>query len=344
MLLLWAAALFLPPPARAGRAEETYVCVWESGMTRESYASAYAGLAGAGQNGVLLRRAGEEGVIAPTAAYLELYALLEEGSLERLLSASVQGVTRIERAALRRTYSARRWYADEWFAWTGEGFGRTSPPEHEVHTLTVFSGMPSAQTLARIGTERLIVRGEVPLSAADLVGTRIAELEMPAPYLVTDGVVLLDAAGGRRIVCALPVCETLVLPDADYADAGALLACSRLREVSIPFAGSARRSSSGAFDGTFARLFSDGEEFFVPSSLRRVTVRGGELCAFAFYACPGVEEVDCCAVAAEGVSRTAFSGMEGLRRLHCPRADLILTGDFSRETLACGCTLYVRAA
>lgn len=318
--------------------------MWESGETRESYASAYADLAGAGQNGVLLRRAGEEGVIPPTAAYLHLRTMLEEGGLEQLLSASAQGLTRIERAALWRTYSARRWYADEWFSWTGEGIARAPQPEQEVHTLTVFSGMPSAQTLALIGTERLIVRGEYPLSAADLIGTRIAELEMPAPYLVRDGAVLLDTAGGRRIVCALPVREELVLPDADYADTGALLACSRLREVSIPFAGSARRPSGSGFDGMFARLFSDGEEFFVPSSLRRVTVRGGELCAFAFYACPGVEEVDCCTVAAEDIARTAFSGMEGLRELHCPRADLVLTGEFSRETLACGCTRYERIA
>ena len=343
--LAWAAALLFPLPAAAPAAQERYSCAWEGESTQESYASAYAALAGAGEEGVLLVRGSERGVIAPTQAYEELYFTLTQGSFAPLLAATAQGLTRIERAAVWRTFSPRLWYADEWFSWTGDAVARTARSEHvSAQTLTVFSGFPAARDLAALGVERLVLREAYPVSAEDFIGTRICALEIPAPYSVQDGAVLLATAGGVRIVCALPTVRTLALPDADYADEGALLACGGLEEVRVPFVGSALRAEGTAFTGRFSHLFSDGEDVYVPSSLRRVTIAGGTLAAFAFYGCPDVEYVDCCTVAAENISRTAFSGMAGLAELHCPRADLVLTGSFSRERLACGCTRYVRDA
>ena len=52
--LAWAAALLFPLPAAAPAAQERYSCAWEGESTQESYASAYAALAGAGEEGVLL--------------------------------------------------------------------------------------------------------------------------------------------------------------------------------------------------------------------------------------------------------------------------------------------------
>ena len=74
--LAWAAALLFPLPAAAPAAQERYSCAWEGESTQESYASAYAALAGAGEEGVLLVRGSERGVIAPTQAYEELYSTL----------------------------------------------------------------------------------------------------------------------------------------------------------------------------------------------------------------------------------------------------------------------------
>lgn len=345
LFALWAAALLLPLPARAGEEAETYLCLWEDGTTKESYAAAYAALAGAQPDGVVLERDGKRGVIRAGEAYRALLAVLETGDLPALLSADGAGLTRIERAAVWRTYSARLWYADEWFSWTGDAIARTARSEHvSAQTLTVFSGFPAARDLAALGVERLVLREAYPVSAVDFIGTRVCALEIPAPYSVQDGAVLLATAGGVRIVCALPTVRTLALPDADYADEGALLACGGLEEVRVPFVGSALRAEGTAFTGRFSHLFSDGEDVYVPSSLQRVTIAGGTLAAFAFYGCPDVEYVDCCTVAAENISRTAFSGMAGLAELHCPRADLVMTGSFSRERLACGCTRYVRDA
>lgn len=100
LFALWAAALLLPLPARAGEEAETYLCLWEDGTTQESYAAAYAALAGAQPDGVVLERDGKRGVIRAGEAYRALLAVLETGDLPALLSADGAGLTRIERAAV----------------------------------------------------------------------------------------------------------------------------------------------------------------------------------------------------------------------------------------------------
>ena len=76
LFLGWAIALVLPFPAQVG-ASENYLCSWEDGTTTESYASAYAALVGAGEQGVLLERDGKRGVVSASEAYRKLYADLE---------------------------------------------------------------------------------------------------------------------------------------------------------------------------------------------------------------------------------------------------------------------------
>ena len=38
----------------------------------------------------------------------------------------------------------------------------------------------------------------------------------------------------------------------------------------------------------------------------------------------------------------AFAGMDGLRSLHTPRADVRLTGTFAASPLPCGCIQYTK--
>lgn len=342
LFLGWTVALLLPVPAQVG-ASENYLCVWEDGETTESYASAYAALVGAGEQGILLERDGASGVIAPTEAYARLYDALESDDLARLLAADGTGLSRLEHAAVQRTYSERLWYADEWFSWTGDGVGRTQLSEHaEAETITLFSGLPSAEVLARLGTTRLIVRGDVSVTADALLGTQVAELSVSEPYAFSDGVLTLDTAGGRRIVCGVPAAKKLTLPDAAFADAGALLACTQLEEVTVPFVGSAKNAAGAAFQQEFAYLFLNGARFEVPPSLKRVTVTGGELIAFAFYACPNVEYISACGLSVEDIEPQAFLGCTSLSELHSPRADVLLSGEFTQELLPCGCTRFVR--
>ncbi len=334
----WALAILLP--GGGSSAPERYRCEWETGQTYESFSDICAVLTGADEAGARLVRNGESGVVAPTAAYAGVYETLQSGTLPELLSLGTEEISRPERAALWMTFSARLWYADEPFAWTGRTVARAVPDgRFQGGELVVFSGMPSAQLLASLGTRSLIFREPVAWNASALIGTRVERVICAEPYACADDVVTLRRGGSVRIVCALPLAERLVLPDADFADAGALLPCAALREVSVPFAGSARSAGENAAV-QFSHLFSDGTREFVPDTLRKVTVRGGTLAAHAFYGCPMIEEIDCCG--AEEVSRTAFADCTGLRVLHCPRGDVALAGEFAREALACGCTRFVR--
>ena len=344
LLLGWAAALLFPLPASVGALREEYLCRWETGEQALDYAAAYAALVGAGEEGVLLEQGGVQGTIPPTQAYRALLPMLEEGALAQLLSLSGQGLSRIERAAVWRTYSARLWNADgEWFSWTGNAVARTQLSARPyADTLTLFSDPPAAQVLAQLGTQRLVFRDAGTLTAHDLVGTRVSSVSLPAPYAFSQGVLTLDTAGGRRIVCGMPVATALVLPSAAFADEGALLACSALEEVTVPFAGSSAGGAGSDFRGEFAHLFSDNGRYCVPETLKRVTVTGGVLVAYAFYACSAVEEITACGVDAQDIARQAFLGAPALRTLHTPRRDVALSGEYAARTLACGCTLYTR--
>ena len=342
MALSWA-ALLLCPASRVTRAQgERYTAVWEEGETQESYLSAYPALVGAGEAGVLLERDKKQGYVPASEAYMRLYPVLEGGGLNELLASSAEGVTRLERAALWRTFSPRLWYADEYFGWTEEGFTRRELPEHGDGSLVLFSEPPAPRELAALGIRLLVMREGSAVTAEDLVGTQVEEIRAQPPYSFAEGVLTRSTPGGERIVCAVPPARTLVLPDVPFADEGALLACENLQRIQVPFVGD--RADGRGEHPEFAHLFSTGREYRVPASLRAVKVTGGTLRAHAFYACAGVEEIDACGISARDISRQAFSGCEGLRSLHCPRADVQLSGTFARETLACGCTLFTRTA
>lgn len=342
---LWLAGtllLFLPLP-QSTAAEQTYLCFWESGVTEESYASAFADFAGADEARIFLQRDGRTGAIAPSQAYSAAYRTLDAGSYSEVLSLSQEGCTRLERAALVRIFSRRLWYANGLLSWNGETLVSIDAPRSDHDgTLTLFAGFPTAETIAVLGVMTLDCREGVEVSAARLAGTQVVRILASPPYASDGSVVTLETAGGRRIVCAAPTATTLILPDADYADEGALAACTSLCELTLPFVGSAKISAGSDYEWLFAHLFVSDSLYRVPETLAKVTVTGGVIAANAFYACPMIEDVNACTVFAQNIDRDAFVGMVGLQSLHTPRADVRLTGSFTASPLACGCTQYTR--
>lgn len=340
--LVGTALLFLPPP-RCSAAEETYLCQWQDGVTQESYASVFAGFSGADDAHIFLERDGKTGTIVASQAYRTAYRTLDTGSYAQVLSLSQVACTRPERAALMRTFSRRLWYANGLLSWNGETLiAADAPPAGYDGTLTIFAGFPAAGTIADLGVTALDCREGVEFSASRLAGTQVAHISVAPPYASDGRVVTLDTAGGRRIVCAAPTATSLVLPDADFADEGALAACASLCELTLPFAGSAKSGAGSEREGLFAHLFVSDFGYRVPETLAKVTVTGGVLTANTFYACPTIAEVNVCTVAAQDIDPDAFAGMDGLRSLHTPRADVRLTGTFAASPLPCGCIQYTK--
>ena len=342
-LWLVGTALLFPPPPRRSAAEETYLCQWQDGVTQESYASVFAGFSGADDAHIFLERDGKTGTIVASQAYRTAYRTLDTGSYAQVLSLSQEACMRPERAALMRTFSCRLWYANGLLSWNGETLiAADAPPAGYDGTLTIFAGFPAAGTIAGLGVTALDCREGVELSASRLAGTQVAQISVVPPYASDGSVVTLETAGGRRIVCAAPTATSLVLPDADFADEGALAACGSLRELTLPFVGSAKSGAGSDWEGLFAHLFVSDFGYRVPETLARVTVTGGVLMANAFYACPMIEEINACEVAVRDIDCDAFIGMDGLRVLHSPRADVCLTGHFIKTLLPCGCTQFTR--
>lgn len=342
--LMWAVLLFAPLPASvAARTQEYYRCVWADGTeTEESYFSAYLSLMGLEGDVLVLGRAGELGTIAAGDACIAAAKILEAGEFGELMVLGTEGLTRLECAALYRRYSGRLWYAGEFFQWTGDAFSRTSA--YEAREIVLLDGSISASRLAAAGATRLYVHGGAAFEKEMLEGTAVEEVVAAPPYLSAGNTVCLSTPGGVRLLAGMPTAKSITVPDSVYfADEGALLACTELEEITLPFAGSAKSPAGSAYRGEFAHLFSTGKEYKVPQTLRKVRVTGGYLTSHAFYTCRMIEEIDACGVASEQIEAEAFVDCTSLRTLHTPRADVTLRGTFTARALPCGCTLYERA-
>ena len=321
-----ATTLFLPLPKTAGRQGEVYRCVWDDGtVTSEGYAEAFSMLEGVGEDGVIeLKRGTHVGRIEATEDFSAYCYALSEGSLTDLLLLGGGELSRIQRAALFREYGGAVYYSVDEFHYTGEGFVRENCGHAEE--VVLLSGTLPAGYLAEKGATKLRLASGATLTADKLIGSKIAEISAPAPYKIEQDGLYLTVAGQRRLVAALPKVRSLTVAAADYMDQGALLACTSLAELTLPYAGNAARSAGTGYDGTFAWLFAEREGYRVPESLKRVKILGGKLISHCFYACPRLEEVDACGLAAEDVSIDAFADMVGWKRVHSPKSGLILQG------------------
>lgn len=334
-------SLVLPLSEFMGAGEEEYSCVWEDGtVTVETYASVYPDFVESSEVSVMLFREGLFGEIALSAQFSGMLRTLRTGGLAELLSLGRVPLTRLEKLVLWRTARGTVWYSGGYFVWSERGLRRIGFAIGEK--LVLLSGTISAARLGNTGAKVLELRAEAELSAKSLVGTAVEKVTAYAPYTFENGAVYLDTGTATRLIAAVPACVSLELANYDYADEGALLACRRLEELTLPFAGNAPSGIGNYFCGEFAYLFSDGAEFLVPSSLKRVNISDGVLVSHAFYYCPGIEEINLCGMSSENIQCDAFLDCTGLKRLHTPSSEVSLCGNFVSHIAPCGCTVFQR--
>ncbi len=336
VLFVLCACCLVPFPRAAAAREETFEAVWENGaVTQESYASAYSALSGGGSGSLLLEREGIRGEISASERYRAVRAVFQEGSLLDLLTLQTEGLSSLERAAIYRDFSDTGFYSADLFAYDGDRVFRTL--RASFSTLVLLDGSVSSGFLCEIGAQKLVLRSGAEFSASSLAGTKIAEIEAAAPYVVKEGGVYLSTAGGTRLVAALPNMEEFKAEGYDFCDDGALSPCKDLVSLELPFAGSARSILGSDYDGRI--LWALGGS--APQTLKRVKLTGGTVGQLAFLGLNGVEEIDLCGIPEENISPLAFESLKGLLRLHTTK-NLQLEG-FSRTLLPCGCTLYERS-
>ncbi len=334
-------SLFLPFPKAAARAEENYLCLWEDGReTFESYASAFSMLQGIGEEGSIeLKQGTHVGRITPGEDFSIYNDALSKGSLLDLLLLGNGALSRIERAALYRAYGRTAYYSVDAFRYTGDKVVRENFEHPEA--VVLLSGTLEKNYLARTEAKELRLAAEAEFSADRLLGSRVAKITADAPYYAENDLLYFEVAGQRRLLAAVPTTTKLTVGDCDYVDKGALAACTQLEELTLPFAGNAKRNFGSSYDGTFAWLFSS-DAFLVPKTLKKVRILGGQLVSRCFYACPELEEVDVCNLSAEDVSDDAFADMVGWKCIHSPNGNLILTGNYTKRIAPCGCTVFER--
>ncbi len=338
----YAAVLFIPYPQAVPLRNDRFAIKWSDGTrTEESLASAAKDLYGISETGdVLLLRDGIFGTYVSKNGVKEACGLLEEGDLAPMLSMHFS-FDRLESTALYFAYGDRLYFdTGDWFSFNGmrlavDRIGRTD-------TVFFAGGELEASSLLTTGARTLIVGDRAELSYKTLWGTEVA-VEGRARYSVTGGVIVENTLGGI-LTAGVPTARELVVPDVASCAQGALLPCRDAESLSLPFVGSRPVPAGEQFRGELGYLFSDGEEFYVPSTLRSVTVRGGVLISFAFYRCPALEYIDACGVEPSAIEKQAFAGLEQLRYLHTPRADVELEAPykFTSYTAECGCTVYER--
>ena len=340
--IVWAFLCFLPLPTAVFGAQERYWCVWRQGeTTQENYFTAYSDFAGISEAGnLMLERGGDYGEIVPSEAFLKAVAILDAGSLAELVVFEPQ-ITRLEHMALYRKYQSRLWYEGEFYGYTGSRIERVKPVRAEE--VVLLAGTISPRTLADTGATCLHLRAEAELTAKTLARSSVSTVIAEAPYSASGGAICLDASGGKRLLAGVPAETEIVLPaDLEFADEGALLLCTRLSAITVPFVGSTKNTFGTNYRGMFAHLFSTGTEYRVPESLKAVRVTGGMLIAHAFYRCNQVEEINACGLLPANISREAFVDCASLKLLHTPRADVQLSGTFQSRSASCGCTVYER--
>lgn len=342
-VLGYAAVLFLPYPKAVGLQEEKYSVAWSDGsVTEDSFSDAYACLSGITDTGdILLEKEEKFGTYVSKNGMKAAVATLKNAELAPMLAMEVS-VDRLERAALFRAFGDTLWFdAGDWFCFDGERVALTSPTAQTTASTVVYTGGTLlGSLLAATQAEKLIVGDLADFSYRTLLGTAV-HVEGKTRYIVENGVIL-DTALSRTLVACEPLSTEVFVPDVVAAARGALLPAKELTFVDLPFVGSGPVAAGEKFNGQFAYLFTEGEAYHVPSSLKKVRVRGGELISFAFYGCPDVEEIDACGVDPYDIERQAFSGLTSLKYLHTPRADVDLSelGKFVSHVADCGCTVY----
>ena len=340
LIFLGSLSPFLPFPRSASAASETYAVRWDNNdVTEESYAELYSHYFGITENTICVYRRGMYGMIPTTERFEFVYDTLRTGGLAQLLSLSGEGISRLERLALWREFQGCVFYSAGFFVWNGQKL-----VEEEGATgdrVVLLSGSISSSRLQKTGAKSLELRAEAEIDSKTLIGTEIESITACAPYSVSEGAVYLDTGTAVRLIAAVPAVRELSVSGNGYADKGALLAAQNLQSLTLPFAGNAPEYSH-YFKGELAELFSDGKNYSVPASLKKVKITGGLLVSHAFYRCHGVEEIDLCGMNASRIDRDALIDCTGWKRVHAPTARVNLCGTFQTYLADCGCTVFER--
>ena len=132
----------------------------------------------------------------------------------------------------------------------------------------------------------------------------------------------------------------ITIPDSvQNIGASAFNGCSSLASITVPFVGESRKTPSDTYQYPFGYIFgssnytgsvaahqfyygssissASGDTYYIPTSLKRVTVTGGELLYGAFYNCSGLESVTLCD-GVTGIGDYAFYGCSGLTGISLP--------------------------
>lgn len=319
----FALVLFLPYPKAVGRENDGYLVAWSDGSSaRESYFSALSSFTGFSEEGDLCFA--RDGSIGSTEGSLALKAVktaLDSGEISSLVNTDMN-FSRLESAALYRVYADTLYSCKgEWFRFDGKN--AVSVSNDVAGKVFLAEGELSASALNNTGASLLILGDGAEPSYKTLRGTFVS-VEGRNRYFVENGAVVSRDLG-HCLRAAEPLATSVRVPDVGFCDMGALLPCERLVSLSIPFLGNLPTYSETVYQGELGYLFSDGEEYFIPETLRRVEVRGGHVTSFAFYRCHKLEEIDVSRVDPDEIEPQAFLGLESLKVLYAPRGDVLLS-------------------
>lgn len=330
--------LFLKFPAAPSA--KTVVCLWESGAREEPYAEVLRSIAGVGEEGVLLERDGERGAVQTGAEFARVRDILARGELLDLLLLDASALAPIERAALYLQYKRTVYFSGKAYAFDGNHVVASDMVAADC--VILLDGALPAHYLKDIGATALDLRAAAEFSASDLTGSAVENIVTQAPYEREGDALFLSAFGERTLIATLPHAARVYVPDCTYVRGGALACAREMTALDVPFVGSAKTRVSG-FEGSLAWMLCTEEETAVPAALTSLRVRGGIVDAFAFRN-THLEEVDLCSVDPADISRQAFLGMDSLRFVHTPLAEIELKnlGDYAVSRAPCGCTVYER--
>ena len=204
LLVLAAAAVFMlvPRPEAAGEAQR-FPCLWEDGTEREvTLSSAVSCLAGVSQEGVLLERAGNTGLVPASETLRTVVSVLEGGTLLELLTLDGSGLTSLEAYAVEEFYGDRAYYDGEPFAWDGTRVWRTE--ETEFSEVVLLQGGFSGNFLFSSGARTLWLCAEGEVEENELTESALTRVIAEAPYFFRDGALWEERYGVERYVSVLP--------------------------------------------------------------------------------------------------------------------------------------------
>ncbi len=333
--------LALPVPKAVGRGENV-LCSWRDGTSLVRYETAVRAFVGVdGEKNITLAQGERYGTVQTSEGFRSAHDVLSGSDLLNLRLLDTERLSRFERTALFRLHGNTVYYAGEPFIYNGNTV-TASDRSYAARVVLIEGELPEGY-LKSSGANALYLAEGAHLCGADLLESAVVAVEAEAPYTVEGGVVYRTEREQTRLVAVASSSGELRLEDYDYADMGALCACSELTALTLPFIGFARTWHGDPSSMRLSYLFQTENGDTMPEKLTSVSVTGGTVFSDAFYGWERLERIDLCGVDAKNISADAFKGLCNLRILHSPRKDVELAGNYKISRAACGCTIFERS-